>query len=160
MKYSVPHSEQPPRRISGAAKGGAPSKMMRPLKDIGNGATDQRPWVFRLSQEPRQFSSERRLIGELALPDDKDAPALAPQPPGILLVALAVPFELGDPIIKAGFWAMRTPARSVWVPVAPEYLDDFPKAREDHVGTTGENPDVEPVAIAHLVNQPAHGHLG
>src|SRR5215472_8509090 len=35
MKYSVPHSAQPPKRISA---GRATSKMMSPPKDIGNGA--------------------------------------------------------------------------------------------------------------------------
>jgi len=43
MKYSVPLSEQTPKRISGVAKGGAPAKMMRPQKDIGNGAKTTAP---------------------------------------------------------------------------------------------------------------------
>jgi hypothetical protein len=43
MKYSAPHSEQAPRRTSGAAKGGAPGKTMRSLEDIGNGAKTTDP---------------------------------------------------------------------------------------------------------------------
>ena len=48
----------------------------------------------------------------------------------------------------------------MWVPVAPVDLDDFPQAREHHIRRTGESADVQPVAVAHSMNEAAHEHLG
>jgi len=50
------------------------------------------------------------LIADLALPNYENLPALPTQPPGVLLISLAVPFELGKPIVETGFREVRAPA--------------------------------------------------
>jgi hypothetical protein len=39
------------------------------------------------------------LIADLAFSNHEDIPSLLAQPPGVLLVALAVPFQLGEPVV-------------------------------------------------------------
>ena len=115
---------------------------------------------IRLPQETRQPFLKYLFMADLALPNHEDMPALSAQPPGILAVALAVPFEFGEPIIEPGLWAVGEPARSMWVPVAAIDLNDLPQARKDQVRASGESAHMQPVAVAHPVNQPAYGHLG
>lgn len=111
-------------------------------------------------QETVQVGRQPTLISNLAFSNYKNTPALPAQALDVLLVPSPIPFEFWEPVICMGLRLMREPAVSMRVPIAPIDLNDFSKTREDEVRRPRESADVQPVPVAHAVNQPTHGHLG
>lgn len=114
--------------------------------------------VQKLTQRPLKIGPISGF--RLAFPNREDAPAGGLQGNFIGGIALNVAGYLLAPIFRVRFWLSRAPAAVMSMPEATVDKDGLAARPEDKVWLSGEVFAVEPVPVAHGVNQPAHDHLG
>ena len=103
-----------------------------------------------------QARDERRLVGELAFPDDERAPAERREVLEMAHVAGAVAADLGAPVIRIRLRHPRAAPAIVAVPEAAMHEDRLFRAEEGDVGIAGNILAMQPVAGRDRPQQAAH----
>ena len=140
------------RILRGAGGAGLPSG------EVGVRMVSREPDVTRLLDRMEQ----RGLVERLARPDRHHLPTCRLERSGILAVALGVAIELRVPVagVRSRPATVRAALGLMPMPEAAVDEDHFPTAGEGDVGLAGQVLQVDAVAIAERVKQPAHAQLG
>jgi hypothetical protein len=94
---------------------------------------------------------------KLALPNYKNAPAIAGKRLQVLSVPRLVAIQLGQPIVKPGL--RQSAALGVAMPETTVHEDDRMARRENEVRFAREIAAVKPIAKAKRVNETANEHF-
>ena len=113
-------------------------------------------------QISRYLFEETETCPDLALPDHEDLPSQLAKPRPMLGVARRIPFQLRQPVCSIGFGPTDDSAARV-VMLMPEtamHENHLPSRREDEVRLARQVSTVQPVPVAHRMQEAPHGHFG
>ena len=105
---------------------------------------------------------QTRAGPDLALPYHKNVPSQLAKPRPMLDVARRIPFQLRQPVCSIGFGPTDDSAARV-VMLMPEtamHENHLPSRREDEVWLARQVSTVQPVPVAHRMQEAPHGHFG
>jgi|SRR5271157_5404982 len=96
----------------------------------------------------------------MALPNYKNIPAEFSQLLEILRIPLLVSFELWTPVFNSGFGYVEVNTPAMLMPEATSNLDNLLKCGKHQIRFSRKLWRMEPVAVAHAVDQMAYTYLG
>lgn len=99
------------------------------------------------------------MIGQLALPEYQHIPAKPTERPQIPRVPPAIRVEFWFPEVQTRLGHSITESATVSMPEAAVNENHLSTRREHEIGRSGQSSVVQPIAVAHAVDQSAHGHL-
>src|SRR5579863_9305509 len=103
--------------------------------------------TLRIEKSPYSPLQPDRIL-HLALPHGQHLPSPLRECFIVLFVALPVPFQLRLPKVEARFGKARQRAIGVAMPEAAMNEDNLSPQPEDEVGTAGQIPRMQPIAVA------------